>query len=97
MWPNWREDLAKFGYRPGMKVKTFMNPSYFWLRYLELNQDNLVIFQKTFVEIWLQRKLKKHTVLAILNFFGLISVANCNVFSCQFCEVAKVVTIHRKI
>jgi len=26
-----QEDLAKFGYRPGMKIEKFMNPFIFWL------------------------------------------------------------------
>jgi len=36
-----QEDLAKFGYRPTMKVENFKNPFIFWLLCLE-----------PFVKIW---------------------------------------------
>jgi hypothetical protein len=41
-----QEDVDKFGYWPGMKVKTFKNRSYFWLHCLEPNQDILWFFKK---------------------------------------------------
>jgi hypothetical protein len=63
------EDIAKFGYRPGMKVKTFKNPSYFWLHCLETQSRYLVIFQKTFVEIWLHEKTKKTHSFSHFEFF----------------------------
>jgi hypothetical protein len=34
--PHPQEDLAKFGYRPEMKVENFNNPSIFWLPIIKI-------------------------------------------------------------
>ncbi len=62
-----QEDLDKFGYRRGMKVKTFKNPPYFWLHCLDPIKISCD-FSKNICRNLATRKLKKHTVLAILTF-----------------------------
>jgi hypothetical protein len=53
-----KEDLPKFGYTLGMKVKNLKNPFHFWLRAKEPNREETwQIFKKSvkrrFSQIWL--------------------------------------------
>jgi hypothetical protein len=41
-----KEDLAKFGYTLGMKVKNFLNPFQFWLHAREPNRETWQNFPK---------------------------------------------------
>jgi predicted RecB family nuclease len=62
-----KEDLAKFGYTLGMKVKKFKNPFPFWLHAKEPNRETWKFFQKNvkrrFSQIWLYTRYESKKLL----------------------------------